>query len=402
MPLKRLAVGIAAAFLFSTLGLATSAQAIKRFTVTGGGGQTHIGNGLMIPIQAAAGPGTTGTMFPTLLIPVNGVPIVTGTVAKPIMTAGTKMAYQRRLNVPAGVLKRTGAKTTVGVKFSNPTVFAVATNLNASWPAAPAVFSTGAAVATTTIGPAFGGTMTYSNAIGSRFGGAAQFAITSNDPVAGDLFPAAPVTVYIKVNATTPPCTFMLVGMGPGCVAGAILAIPGPLGAIGGASTLTVMTPGVVITGANIAAVKMGLTPLGTFVPGLVTLHATAGTATAMVPAPFLVAMGAVPTNMATSQAGPWTTGQVIIANPAAGGGGETFTLSGNDLRTANGGGTIQMVSGSVSARAASGANANRGWVRLDLSPTFPVPSMSLTGLATMVALMLLAFGYTMRRRLFA
>jgi hypothetical protein len=54
MPLKRLAVGIAAAFLFSTLGLATSAQAIKRFSVVGGGAQSHIGNGLAIPIQQAA------------------------------------------------------------------------------------------------------------------------------------------------------------------------------------------------------------------------------------------------------------------------------------------------------------------------------------------------------------
>ena len=391
MPLKRLAVFIAAAFLFSTIGLATSAQAIKRFTVTGGGGQTHIGNGLMIPIQAAAGPGTTTTMFPTLLIPVNGVPIVTGTVAKPIMTAGTKMAYQRRLNVPAGVLKVFSKPPVhVGVKFSNPTVFAVQTHLNASWPAAPAVFSTGAAVATTTIGPAFGGTMTYTNALGARFGGAAQFAISSHDPPTSvDLFPAAPVTVWIKINGTTPPCTHPAQGGGAaGCVAGAILAVPGPLGAIGGASTITVMTPGVVIPGLNIAAMKMGAVPLGT-IPSV------------GVGAPILVAMGGIPTNMATSQAGPWTTGQVIIANPAAMVA-ETFTLSGNDLRTAGGGGTIQMVAGSVSARPASGPNANRGWVRLVLSPTFPVPSMSLMGLATTVALMLLAFGYTMRRRLFA
>jgi hypothetical protein len=326
-------------------------------------------------------------MFPSLKIPVNGAPIVTGTVTKTtLLVAGPKQGYQRRLNLPAGVLKKSPAKTTVGVKFSNPTVFAVQTNLRATWPAAPAVFSTGAAVATTTIGPAFGGTMTYSNSLGSRFGGAAQFALSSGDPVGGDLFPAAPVTVWIKINGTTPPCTHPAQGGAmAGCVAGAILAVPGPLGAIGAASTITVMTPGVVIPGLNIGAMKMGATPLGT-----------------LLAPPILAAMGAIPTNMATSQAGPWTTGQVIIANPAAPGGGETFTLSGNDLRTAGGGGTIQMVAGSVSARAASGANANRGWVRLVLSPDFPVPSMSLPGLAATVALILLAFGYTMRRRIFA
>ena len=174
----------------------------------GGGAQSHIGNGLAIPIQQAAiNSVTTGTMFPmTLGVPVNGVPIVTGTVVKPLMTAGTKMAYQRKLNVPAGAIRKTAAKKTVGVKFSNPTVFAVATNLNFSWPAAPAVLSTGAAPPATRSG--FGGTLTYSNALGTRFGGPAAFAISSGDPVAGDLFPVAPVTVFIKINATTPPCTF--------------------------------------------------------------------------------------------------------------------------------------------------------------------------------------------------
>jgi hypothetical protein len=80
----------------------------------------------------------------------------------------------------------------------------------------------------------------------------------------------------------------------------------------------------------------------------------------------------------------------------------ETWIISGMDSRTALGGGTIQLVAGAVSARPASGANANRGWVRLVLSPTFPVPSMSMPGIAALVALMVVAFGYTMRRKLFA
>ena len=224
MQLKRLAVCIAAAFLVSTFGLATGAQAAKRFSLTGGGGQTHIGNGLMIPIQQAAiNSVTTGTMFPNLLIPVAGAPIVSGTVTKPIMTGGTKMAYQRQLKVPIGALKKDALKTTVGVKFSNPTVFAVATNLSAKWPAAPAVFSTGVAVGgassaggtglTTITG--FGGSLTYSNALNTRFGGAARFAIGNGDPSACDLYPQAPVTVYIKINAITPPCTFPIPVAGP-------------------------------------------------------------------------------------------------------------------------------------------------------------------------------------------
>jgi len=410
MPCKRLAVWIAALLLLSP-GLAMANHS-RKFSVTGGGAQNHIGNGLALPIQAAVPQPTNPTVFPPLLIPVapGPAPVVSGTISKPLLTAMatpsgpvTKSGYQRELNVPLGVLAKSGAALVqVGVKFSNPTVFAVATNLVYAWPAAPAVFSNGAAVATTTVGSPFagGGTMTYSNALGARFGGAAAFAISAGPPLG--LFPASPVTVFAKINATTPPCTYMTVGMGPACIAGILLAAPTGVGAIGGATGMTVMTPGVPIPGANVVAVKLGTVPLGTVLPGPVTLHATAGSMTAMVPSPFLIAMGAVPTNMAASQPGPWTTGQVIISAPMAGGMGEKFTLEGKDSRTQSGAGTIQMVAGSLSTRLASGFNGNRGWLRLTLKGIPPVPSMSPVGLTATVALILLAFGYTMRRRIFA
>jgi hypothetical protein len=389
MPLKRLAVGIAAAFLVSTLGLATGADA-KRFSLVGGGAQAHIGNGLMVPIQAAAGPGTTGTMFPTLKIGVNGAPVVSGTIAKPLIgpTSMGKQGYQRRLQVPVGALGKAAIKTTVGVLFSNPTVFAVATNLAFKWPAHPAVFSTGNAVATTTIAN-FGGSMTYSTALGARFGGVGSAEISNGDPVAGDLYPTAPVTVFLKINATTPACTHNAFGgTDPLCLGGILFAKPTNAvsgGAIGGDPGMVVTTPGAAVVGKNVVVLKLGLTPLGTVI------------------AAAKAATGVLPTNMANSQPGPNTTGQIVIANPAALGGPETFTLSGRDLRTAGGNGTIQMVAGSVSSRMASGPNANRGWVRLVLGTFNPnlVPSMSLVGMATTVALILLAFGYTMRKRLF-
>jgi hypothetical protein len=411
MPIKRLAVWIAALLLLSP-GLAT---ANRKFSVTGGGAQNHIGNGLALPIQAAI-PNfpATPTMFPPLLIPVapGPAPVLSGTISKPLLTAMatpsgpvTKSGYQRQLNIPTGVLAKSGAALVrVGVRFSNPTVFAVATNIVYNWPAVPAVFSTGAAVATTNVASPFagGGTMTYSNALGARFGGPAAFAVSAGPPLG--LFPASPVTVYAKINGTTPACTFMLVGMGPGCIAGILLAAPTGVGAIGGATSMTVMTPGVVIPGANVVAVQLGagpVPPLGTILPGPVTLH-TAGTGTVMAPSPILIAMGAVPTNMAASQPGPWTTGQVIISAPMAAGGGEKFTLEGKDSRTQSGAGTIQLVSGSLSTRLASGFNGNRGWLRLTLTGIPPVPSMSPVGLTATVALILLAFGYTMRRRIFA
>jgi hypothetical protein len=45
--------------------------------------------------------------------------------------------------------------------------------------------------------------------------------------------------------------------------------------------------------------------------------------------------------------------------------------------------------------------NANRGWIRLDILQLKPanVPALSPLSLAAMAGLMLLAAGYTMRRR---
>ncbi len=392
MPLKRFVVcttAFASALSLLGLGLTTAAQAARTFPLTGGGAQLHIGNGLALPIQAAI-PNfpLTPTMFPTLLVPAKAAQFVVGSTGKPLLTAMstvsgpvTKSGYQRRLKIPAGVLSKPAVQKTVGVKFSNPTVFAVGTNVNYVWPAAPATFSVDAAVGGPVIA-AFGGTMTYSNTLGHRFGGPANFVLA---PGVGGIIPA-PVTVYIKINGTTPPCTHpAFAGGAAGCVAGILQALPTGLFAIGAATPTTYMTPGGMVAGMNLAAMKMGAVPLGTVL------------------AKALVATVALPTNMATSQPGSWTTGQVIISNPAAGGMGEKFTLSGMDARGATGAGTIQLVSGSLSKRTASGPNANRGWLRLILGPGLPkVPSMSPMGFAAAAALMLLGFGYATRRRLFA
>ena len=148
---------------------------------------------------------------------------------------------------------------------------------------------------------------------------------------------------------------------------------------------MTVMTAGIVLA-PNVAVINVGLTPPGTIL----------GT-------PVLVATNpAVPTNMATSQGAPWTTGKVVISQPNAIGAPEKFTLSGRDDRTAGGGGSIQLVSGALSKRTASMSNANRGWIRLELSPIAGVPSMSWVGLAATAGLMMLAAGYMMRKRILA
>ena len=113
-------------------------------------------------------------------------------------------------------------------------------------------------------------------------------------------------------------------------------------------------------------------------------------------------AAGPVLLNTAMSKGGPWTTGRINITNTAAVPMTETFTLTGKDARTANGGGTIQLVSGSVSTRATTGPNSNRGWVELQLIPAEAVPATQWWGLAAIAALIALSFGYAMRQRLFA
>ena len=386
MLLKRSAACTVALLL--GLAAAPSAQADKAFALSGGGAQSHIGNGLMIPIQQAATAATTGTMFPILKAPAKVGKIIVGTVVKPLIGPILgKSAYQRKLVVPKGVIEKVAGQLTVGVHFSNPTVYAVGTNLRFTWPSAPAVFSTGQA------GPAvitgFGGSMTYSNVLVTRFGGAGSFSITSGSEPAG-LINGSAVTIYAKpsIGGAVPPCTHPGLGgantlNNNGCAAGILIAKPTGVGAIG--RNTTVATPGAKVVGKNVAILKVGASPLGTILAKVLVQTNTA-----------------IPTNAASSQGGPWTTGKVIISNPAALGGKEKFTLSGKDSRTANGGGSIQMVAGSVSNRTTTGPNANRGWVRLTLSTPATVPSMSMLGLGATVVLMLLAFGYTMRNRLFA
>jgi hypothetical protein len=225
------------------------------------------------------------------------------------------------------------------------------------------------AVPTATV-TGFSGSMTYTNTLGARFGGAAQFVLTPG--AAAGLYPASPVTLYFKINATTPPCTHPIFGgVMPGCLAGIMFMKPTGVGGIGGAIAATVMTPGAVVTPPNVVALKMGATPLGTILAAL------------------KVATVPLPTNMATSQPGPWTTGQIIISHPGAPGGAQNFTLSGKDMRTAGGGGAIHLVSGSLSTRVVSGASANRGWIRLNMKPAAapsPVQLFEVFGTSNAVA----------------
>jgi hypothetical protein len=361
----------------------------KAYSLTGGGGQFQVGGGLPLPIQLT-NPTATGTVFPSLLIPAKMGQAISGTTA---------MALQRKLTIPTGVLSKPPAQLTLGQFGQNPTLYAVATNLGFVWPATAAVMSTGARTGakTTTVTTSLGNNIRYSNPLASKFGGPAQFLLSPGP--AACLYTAAPVTLYgIAVPGPgNPPCvhTALTTGMGgpfpgpgnPACVAGMLQALPtglaGPGGPLGAVITTPGGTPAAVLAGGPIPGVGIGkFGPNGTV---QVFAFTPAGT----------MAGG---TNMATSVAGPFTTGMITLSAPLAAGAPEIFTITGKDSRTAAGAGTIQLVSGALSQRTTSGPNANRGWVRLVLAAAPELPTLSPSMTVVFAMLMLATFGFAVRR----
>ena len=393
------------------LGLAlagTAAAGTRTYSVANGsGGQLQIGGGLPLPIQATCNATCTGMVFPPLLIPRTANASVTQTTTN---TTGQK------LMVPKGVLSKPASFKILGQADNNPALYAVATNINYTWPATAAVFSTAARTGTTSplINIGGGKSIKYSNALGRKFGGPANFALQLGAPGTpggggppGDLKANAGATLYIIAVQPTgqPPCTHPgLGGANPACVAAIANLLPTggtlPTGfaAMGGgqpANPVTITTPGgtpaAVIAGGpipGVGVVKAGASPRGTISLFAYTPNGTMTGKTAM----------------ASSSGFPWTTGMLTIKATAAGGAGESWKITGKDNRNTKGVGIIKMVSGSLSQRSTTGDNANRGWVRLNLmsSPEPGVPALSPVALAATAGLMLLAAGYAMRRRLFA
>lgn len=421
MILKRICL---AALIFS-FGVAGTAQARTYALASGSGAQLHIGGGLALPIQPGATALVTGGVFPPLLIPVAIGAGVEGTTA---------MASNQRLTVPPGVLRKLGVQQTVGLFTSNPNLYAVATNLDYSWPAVSAVFSENGVRANNldvTFTGAPGNTIIYGSRAATptkRFGGAAAFALKAG-PTAG-LHDDSAITIFavankgplvITPNGVTgggnPPCThpaFLPPGdpLGNGqCVSALIDALPTGLIAAGQGFTpngggAIVTTPGGVnrpLLTPNGAATVLGLSApqpslsgiaIGKF--GLVPLGTVSA---AVLIGPFNNGV----TNMATSTGFPFTTGKITVSATLAAGAGEVFIISGSDGRSANGAGTIQMVAGSMSSRFATGPNANRAWVRLVLDPLAPVPAMSTLAQGVMIVLLMLVpaiyFGTRARRQ---
>jgi hypothetical protein len=421
-PLKHLIISL----LVLGLGLAGTAGAKTYSLSNGSGGQLQIGGGLPLPIQAECNGVCTATVFPPLLIPkAAGAQLVDGT---------TVMTFAQELKVPKGVLSKPGVFKILGQHDNNIALYAVATNINFTWPVSAATFNETRrhGGVTTLIDLGGGESIRYSrglHALERKFGGPAQFSLANGrnkGPIGGagppgNLNGAAAVTLYLIPPALrpfgNPPCQHPALGgvspTGNACVAAIGNAMVTGLAAAGGGQPTTptfVSTPGGTTMAFTHNGAFLGPKPgVGVMMAGTGPFHPAGPKGTVSLFAWTCAATGCVGagvrtgfTNMASSSGFPWTTGKLTIKAANATGTPETWVLTGRDDRTTMGAGVIQMVSGALSLRKATGDNANRGWVRLDLAGPFGVPALSPASLAVTAGLMLLAGGYVMRRRLFS
>ena len=95
------------------------------------------------------------------------------------------------------------------------------------------------------------------------------------------------------------------------------------------------------------------------------------------------------------------TTGDVIVQQTTGTGGQDFFAVDGSDMRTANGGGNINIVAGGLARRNTLGGDTMYAqWDKIFMTLGPAVPSMSPAGFAAAGALILLAVGYALRRRI--
>ncbi len=361
------------ACLLLALTWGAAAQAQTAWSLTGNSaGELQIGTGLPLPVGTAGiflggmTPATAGTAFwPPLLVP--AIP------GGGIINQNQTTAQGGKMTVPPGVLGNTIAGAPpipIGVFTTNPAVFQVRTTISYAWPAATATFSPGGAPGipgpTPVVfpgPPAAGGFITYGGGA-KAFGGPAQFAIQAG-PIAGTLTPPSKIPNGGTMGSKAPVATVWINAFGK------LPASATKLGVVGASNPLGVAAPGA--PGVTIATTMFGALTKGVAV-GIGATPMGALTMSTLVTAGF-------PSNMVTATQGfPWTTGAITVSAPGTPP--EIFFLSGTDMRIA-GAGNVSLVSGALSQRALSKANANRGW----LSLTLPEPTAALGAAAALVML---------------
>jgi hypothetical protein len=329
--------------------IASGAQAQPYYSVTSGGGQAQIGDGLPLPAQDQITPnggpfsmtlGPIGTFrnFPPLLIPIKKG----GAVIK--QTAGPD---PKKMTIPPGVFRRiptvngtpngVPVPLEIAVAVNNPNVLQVRTTLSFSAPAVgpgTMTFMAGQRVnnKTTYVGTPLGSKAVYNSTTGLRFGGVNQTRVKNLGEIG--------VWADFPTNVPLPCVHTKFGGVQVNCVVAKLPAYPMTLGANGG-KKVKVTTPG---------------TPAANPPQVYISVPNISGKISDSLPA-----VGKAYNNMATSIGFPWTTGAISLSQPAALGAKENFHITGKDDRM-NGLGRIQMVASSLSKRATTGPNSNRAW----------------------------------------
>jgi hypothetical protein len=403
--------------LLLALGWGGTAQA--QYLLTGNsGGKLQLGTGLPLPVAPSGtflggltsinggtscgqgpggcpvgtdGPGTA--YWPTLPVPPNP-DVASGGLATRTIMQNLATAKGGTITVPPSVLTKpaAGAPVPIGVFSSNNAVFQVATSISYAWPAATAVLAPGGGPGIVNgivvlTEPVSGGSITYSGST-KAFGGSGQFSILPGSGAGTGRIPpntmGVPPVLSGWINfAGGTPATAMVAAIVGGTFPAGLGAQGQPVASAGFTTMFGALTPG----NGPFGAFNIG-TPCSVFCVG------TNGTINGSAPLPTVM-LGTMTlsgfSNMVTISKGyPWTTGLITIAQPGAG---ETFWLSGADMRV-SGVGNLSLVSGALSNRALSGQNANRGWVRLAL----PEPPAAL-GAAGALALLAFCHGLIRGRR---
>lgn len=173
----------------------------------------------------------------------------------------------------------------------------------------------------------------------------------------------------------------------------------------GGGTTVRNLAVGGMQAGTNTPNTEMVLLAAGPLtLPGVFppsgSLITSPGPVVGMLPS-ITSPMGGMGGSFTTNWGFGHTTGTVIAQQITGSGGDDFFLITGSDNRTPLGGGNITTVAGGLARRNnQSGQTMYAQWdkVRLSLGPK--VPSMSPAGFAASGALIILAVGYALRRRL--
>lgn len=229
---------------------------------------------------------------------------------------------------------------------------------------------------------------------GNQFGGTMQIGL-QNGGINSFLFNSTPFQVghvYFGANATL---RNLAPGGGANDVPATEMVYLAP-----GAVTQPIVPPtpnGIVTQPGGKVTVNGGVTTAGGTGPLLLLVL---GTSTSMGPNGGSMQFGQATTNYGFPHTTRTVIGQQTAAPPTNGD--DFFTLMGYDNRGPNGGGNIATVAGGMSFRntlSTSGqpyVSMHKVWLKLQS----PVPAMSPAGFAAAAALMVLAVGYALRRRL--